>query len=181
MKGSRPEQAVPSRDTDLATTDATRAVIEGMVDGLDDHRIDDIGELSAEGFRWMGDADCGAKRGLQEFQENRQRPFQAAFSDEVAVDEARLFTSEWAACFGTQAATHSGEFMGIPATGRRVEIRHMDFRKVEGGEIVDDRVMVDFPAVLRQLGRDPFDGHGWEAFDAGRQTPPLPATEAANA
>ncbi len=42
-KGSRPEQAVLSRDTDMSKTDTTRQVIEGMVDGLNDHRIDDIG------------------------------------------------------------------------------------------------------------------------------------------
>ncbi|MEC8154335.1 MAG: polyketide cyclase, partial [Pseudomonadota bacterium] len=54
MKGSRPEQAALTRDTDLSKTDATRAVIEGMVDGLNDHRIDDIGEFFAQSFRWMG-------------------------------------------------------------------------------------------------------------------------------
>ena len=45
MSGARPEQAVLSRDTDMSKTDETRAVIEGMVDGLNDHRIADIGEF----------------------------------------------------------------------------------------------------------------------------------------
>ena len=58
MRGSRPEQAVRSRDTDMEKTDETRAVIEGMVDGLNDHRIDDIGEFFAQSFRWMGNAGC---------------------------------------------------------------------------------------------------------------------------
>ena len=43
MSGARPEQAVLTRDTDMSKTEETRAVIEGMVDGLNDHRIDDIG------------------------------------------------------------------------------------------------------------------------------------------
>ena len=54
MAGTRPEQALLSRDTDMTRTDDTRRVIEGMVDGLNDHRIDDIGDFFAEGFRWMG-------------------------------------------------------------------------------------------------------------------------------
>ena len=54
MKGSRPEQAVLTRDTDMSKTDETRRVIETMVDGLNDHRIDDIGEFFSQGFRWMG-------------------------------------------------------------------------------------------------------------------------------
>ncbi|MEM6986885.1 MAG: ester cyclase, partial [Pseudomonadota bacterium] len=135
MKGSRPEQAVLSRDTDLSKTEDTRRVIEGMVDGLNDHRIADIGEFFHESFRWMGNTGCGAKTGLREFQDNWQKPFQAAFSDKTCVDEARLYMGEWAAAFGRQEAVHSGPFMGVEATGQRVEIRYMDFWKVVDGKI----------------------------------------------
>jgi len=45
---------------------------------------------------------------------------------------------------------------------------------VQGGQIVDNWVNVDFVHVLRQLGQDPFDGHGWEAFDLGERVPPRP-------
>ena len=165
MKGSRPEQAVLSRDTDMTKTAETRAVIEGMVDGLNDHRIEDIGQFFAEGFRWMGNQGCGTKNGLKEFQDNWQRPFQAAFSDKVCTDEARLAEGQWMAAFGHQTATHSGEFMGIEPTGKQVEIRYMDFWKVEDGKIVDNWVMVDFPHVMKQLGVDIFNGQGWEKFD----------------
>ena len=172
MKGSRPEQAVLTRDNDLSKTAATQAVVVGMVDGLNDHEIDGIGKFFSEQFRWMGNAGCGTKNGLREFQDNWQRPFQAAFSDKVCIDEARLAQGEWMAAFGRQEATHSGEFMGIAPTGRRVEIRYMDFWKVVDGKITDNWVTVDFPHVMRQLGVDPFGGHGWEAFDRGERAPP---------
>ena len=172
MAGARPEQAILSKDTNMSKTDATRAVIEGMVDGLNDHRINDIGQFFASQFRWIGNYGCGTKNGLNEFQDNWQRPFQAAFSDKVCIDEARLYMGEWAAAFGRQEAIHSGEFMGIPATGKKVDIRYMDFWKVEDGKIVDNWVMVDFPSVLSQLGVDCFSGQGWEAFDKGTKTPP---------
>ncbi len=172
MKGSRPEQAALSRDTDMSKTTRTRAVIEGMVDGLNDHRIDDIGAFFSHGFRWIGNTGCGTKNGLQEFQENWQRPFQAAFSDKICIDEARLYMGEWAAAFGRQEATHSGRFMGIDPTGKRVEIRYMDFWKVENDKITDNWVMVDFPHVLAQLGHDVFNGEGWKAYDRGERHPP---------
>ena len=174
MKGSRPEQGALTKNNDRSKTEATRRVVETMVDGLNDHRVDDIGEFFATRFRWMGNAGCGLKKGLREFQDNWQRPFQAAFSDKVCVDEARIAEGEWMAAFGKQIATHSGEFMGIPATGKRVEIRYMDFWKVVDGKIVDNWVMVDFPHVMRQLGVDPFNGHGWEAYDQGLRPPPKP-------
>ena len=174
MKGSRPEQAVLSRDTDMTKTENTRRVIEGMVDGLNDHRIGDIGEFFADGFRWMGNQGCGTKTGLKEFQDNWQRPFQAAFSDKVCVDEARLYMGEWAAAFGRQEATHSGHFMGIAPTGKRIEIRYMDFWKVSEGKIEDNWVMVDFPHVMAQLGVDAFNGQGWEKYDRGEEEAPRP-------
>ncbi len=174
MKGSRPEQGALTRGNDRSKTEETRRVVETMVDGLNDHMIDGSASFFAKNFRWMGNAGCGLKNGLTEFQDNWQRPFQAAFSDKVCVDEARLAEGEWMAAFGRQEATHSGEFMGIAPTGSRVEIRYMDFWKVVDGKIVDNWVMVDFPHVMRQLGVDPFNGHGWEAFDDGSKVPPKP-------
>ena len=165
MKGSRPKQGELTQNNDLSKTDETKTIIEGMVDGLNDHRIEDIGEFFSKSFRWMGNFGCGSKSGLKEFQENWQRPFQKAFSDKVCIDEARIFMGEWAAAFGRQEATHSGEFMGIKATGKKVEIRYMDFWKVSKGKIEDNWVMVDFPFVLSQLGVDVFKGMGWEKFD----------------
>jgi predicted ester cyclase len=165
MTGARPDQAHLTRDNDLSKTEATTSTIEAMVDGLNDHDIDNMGRFFSASFRWMGNAGCGTKTGLREFQDNWQRPFQAAFSDKVCIDEARITQGEWCAAFGRQEANHSGEFMGISPTGKRVEIRYMDFWKVVDGKIVDNWVMVDFPHVMQQLGVDPFNGHGWEGLD----------------
>jgi predicted ester cyclase len=178
MKGARPEQALLTKHNQAANTAKTRRVIESMVDGLNDHRIDDMGEFFSTAFRWLGNAGCGTKNGLKEFQDNWQRPFQAAFTDKVCIDEARLFDGDWAAAFGRQEATHSGEFMGIAPTGKRVEIRYMDFWKVVDGKIAGNWVMVDFPHVMQQLGADPFSGHGWEAYDRGEKSAPAPAKAA---
>ena len=162
----RPEQGVLTKDNDLTKTDETLHVIDSMVDGLNDHDIDNMGRFFAESFRWMGNAGCGFKENLKEFQENWQRPFQAAFSNKVCIDEARLTQGEWCAAFGRQEAIHSGPFMGIEPTGKKVIIRYMDFWKVVDGKIVDNYVMVDFPAVMAQLGVDAFSGHGWENKDS---------------
>ncbi len=167
-----PEQGALTKDNDLSKTAETQQVIESMVDGLNDHQINGMSKFFAETFRWMGNTGCGTKTGLSEFQRNWQKPFQAAFSDKVCVDEARMFQGEWGAAFGRQEAVHSGEFMGIAPTGKRVEIRYMDFWQVKDGKIVDNYVMVDFPHVLAQLGKDVFDGEGWEKYDTGRATPP---------
>jgi predicted ester cyclase len=175
MTDTPPEQARLTRDNDLTRTAETQRVIEAMIDGLNDHQINGMAAFFHPAFRWIGNAGCGTKNGLAAFQENWQRPFQAAFSNKVAIDEARIFQGEWGASFGAQYAVHTGPFMGVAPTGKRVEIRYMDFWKVVDGKIVDNWVMVDFPHVLRQLGVDVFGGEGWEAFDRGERVPPRPS------
>lgn len=50
----------------------------------------------------------------------------------------------------------------------------MDFWLFRDGKIVENRVSVDFAHVMAQLGKDVFDGKGWEVFDRGERAPPRP-------
>ena len=66
----------------------------------------------SESFRWMGNAGCGFKQGLQSFK-IIGNALSRYVSDKVCIDEARLVQGEWAAAFGRQEAIHSGDFMGV--------------------------------------------------------------------
>ena len=158
-------QALLTKKNNISKTNETKIVIENMVNALNEHRIEDIGEFFSTKFNWYGNFGCGTKRGLKEFQNNWQVPFQKAFSNKVCIDEARIIVGEWGASFGRQEAIHTGYFMGVQPTNKKVEIRYMDFWKVKNHKIVNNWVMVDFPGVLNQLGIDIFKGEGWEKFD----------------
>ena len=127
-----------------------------------------------EDFLWRGNTGCGVKRGVAHFRANWQLPIRAAFTERVYKTEKFIADGDWAACFGVLEATHSGPFMGIAATGKRVSIPYMDFWRVEDGRIKDNPVFVDFAAVLSQLGRDVFQGEGWESYDRGERVVPDP-------
>ena len=135
---------------------------------------DDMTRYFHEDFLWRGNAGCGVKRGVEEFRRNWQLPFRVAFTDRVYKTEKFLADGEWAACFGHIEATHSGTFMGIAPTGKRIVIPYMDFWRVEDGRIADNPVSVDFAHVLAQLGRDVFGGEGWESYDRGEAEPVRP-------
>ncbi|MDA9345774.1 nuclear transport factor 2 family protein [Porticoccaceae bacterium] len=94
MKGSRPSQATLTANNDLSKTAETLAVVDAMVDGLNDHDIETMDRFFSKSFRWIGNAGCGYKVGLNEFQQNWQRPFQDAFSGKVCIDEARVTEGE---------------------------------------------------------------------------------------
>lgn len=156
-----------------ARSAATLAAVRAMEDALA-AGSNDMARHFREDFLWRGNTGCGVKRGLAEFRRNWQLPLRAAFSERAYVTEKFLADGDWAACFGRIEATHSGPFMGIAPTGRRVAIPYMDFWRVEDGRIADNPVFVDFAAVLAQLGRDVFAGEGWEAYDRGDRVPPVP-------
>lgn len=152
---------------------ATLSVIEAMEAALG-AGSNDMAAHFHEDFLWRGNAGCGTKKGIAEFRRNWQLPLRAAFTDRVYKTEKFLADGEWAACFGHIEATHSGVFMGIAPTGKRVTIPYMDFWCVKDGRIKDNPVSVDFAAVLAQLGHDVFAGLGWEAYDRGEKTPAHP-------
>ena len=127
-----------------------------------------------DNFRWMGNYGSGVKNGLAEFRRNWQLPFRAAFADRDYKTDRFLADGVNVSCFGYIEATHSGPFMGIEATGKKVTIPYMDFWEVRDGKIADNWVSVDLASVLAQLGKDIFDSEGWEAFDRNEKEPPKP-------
>ena len=153
--------------------EATRQVVLRMEAALA-AKSDDMAAHFHEDFRWIGNRGCGTKAGLAAFRANWQLPLRAAFTERSYHTDRLICEGDWASCFGHIEGTHSGAFMGIAPTGRRVTIPYMDFWKIEDGRIKDNWVSVDFAHVLAQLGRDVFAGEGWEAYDEGRATPPRP-------
>ncbi|MCL6285150.1 ester cyclase [Ruegeria sp. 2012CJ41-6] len=116
-------------------------------------------------FIWDGNVGCGRKSGLTAFEEGWQQPFRAAFGDRRFDTPIWLEDGDWAACAGTCHATHTGDFMGIPATGRPLRISYVDFWQVRDGRIAYNKVSVDLAGVAAQLGWDVFDGKGWDRLD----------------
>ena len=163
-------------DNDLEKTDESLSVVVCMAEALQ-AGSNDMGAHFHEDFRWMANQGCGTKNGIPEFRRNWQLPLRAAFSDRQYFEEARLAQGEWVSSFGYIDAIHSGTFMGLAATGKRVKIKYIDFWKVKDGKIADNWVNVDFASVMAQLGVDVFSGEGWEKFDEGRAEPTQPETD----
>lgn len=153
---------------------ASLAAVQRMEAGLAAGEMD-MTPYFTDDFMWRGNQGCGVKQGLSEFQRNWQFPFRAAFTDRDYKTEKFLADGDWASCFGHIDATHSGTFMGIAPTGKRIKIPYMDFWRIEDGRIADNPVSVDFASVMMQLGVDVFGGQGWEAYDNGSATPEGPA------
>ena len=52
----------------------------------------------------------------------------------------------------TLTGTHEGDLMGIPPTGKKVDIRGMILSRFEDGKIVDEYEVIDMLAMFQQIG-----------------------------
>jgi steroid delta-isomerase-like uncharacterized protein len=48
--------------------------------------------------------------------------------------------------------THTGEFMGIPATGRKIEVSAIAISRIEDGKVLEEWEELDMFGLLTQLG-----------------------------
>lgn len=48
--------------------------------------------------------------------------------------------------------THEGELMGLPPTGKEVELQAIDIMRFEDGKVVDERYLLDNLELMEQLG-----------------------------
>jgi predicted ester cyclase len=153
----------------LATADAaqgtlTHAVLQRMLDGLMSFDQENLASMGMERFwhpdmMWYGPAGIGSTRGVAGFQRHHQAPFLNAFPDRKGVGHrARIAEGAYVASTGWPSvrATHRGDYLGVPATGRPITMRVMDWWRREGELLRENWVFIDLPHLLLQMDVDLF-------------------------
>ena len=110
-------------------------------------------------FQWYGPSGIGTTRGMAGFRAHHQIPFLTGFPDRsggshyVRIAEGNyVVTGGWPSVVGT----HLGEWLGLPPTGKRINMRVMDFYRLENGLIAENWVPIDIIHILLQMGVDVF-------------------------
>ena len=75
-----------------------------------------------------------------------------AFPDLNFEIDNQIAEGDTVSAVGTMTGTHSSDFMGVPATGRRVSVAVMDTGRVREGRFTDHWGLVDVPELMSQLG-----------------------------
>jgi len=76
----------------------------------------------------------------------------AAFPDEQTVFDDQVAEGDKVVSRMTSTATHSGEFQGIPPTGKRITVTGIWIERIADGRIVERWGEVDMLGVMQQLG-----------------------------
>jgi len=112
---------------------------------------------------WYGPSGIGTGRGIAGFRKWHQIPFLSGMPDRGQyVDEINYHffgDRNYAAVTGWpdmyQSITHGG-WLGIAPTGKKIEMRSLDFWRLENGLIRENWVLVDLLHMYDQIGVDVF-------------------------
>lgn len=141
--------------------DSSLSRVLTMHDNL--HRFDGVDITSmpmddwAEDFMYYAAGNIGACRGLAGFRAHHQIPFLRAFPDRKGAGHfVRLSDGPFAVTGGDVAITHTGaEYWGLPATGRQLRMRVMDFYRLnDAGKIAENWLPNDTIGLMAQMGVD---------------------------
>lgn len=78
-----------------------------------------------------------------------------AFSDIKADVDPMLDEGNLGAARTLLTATHTGEFMGVPATNKSVEFESVDIIRLEDGKVAEHWGVTDVMSLMQQLGAIP--------------------------
>ena len=86
--------------------------------------------------------------------------FRTAFPDLTITPEAVIGEGDKVVVRLEVRATHTGELMGIPPTGRPVAISEMHIYRLADGQVVERWALFDALGMLQQVGAVPAPGQG---------------------
>ena len=89
--------------------------------------------------------------------------FHNAFTDHHMRIDHLIVEGDMAACRITHRARHSGEFMGIPPTGKEIHVTNMFLSRIEGDRIAEKWSLWDGLGLLQQLGAIPMPGESQDS------------------
>lgn len=101
----------------------------------------------------IGTAADGAKEGFKDDRRRTQVHIQEAYPDLHEQVEQMIAEEDWVAVWTTVEGTHTGgDYVGIPATGKRIKIPVAATWRVNNGKLVEYSRTADFNSVFEQLG-----------------------------
>ena len=81
--------------------------------------------------------------------------FLAAFSNTYFTVEEQVAEGDVVVTRGTWGGIHSGNFQGVPPTGKKIAVSAVLFDRLEDGKIIEHRSLFDNLGIMQQLGLVP--------------------------
>ena len=153
-------------ETDTVNSQSSVNLVGAMISGL--MKYDQVSLDSMEQHKywhpkkmmWYGPSGIGTTSGLQGFEDHHQRPFLQAFPNRKGGNHIAHFgDGNYASTTGwpSISATHEGSYLGMPASGKQITMRVMDWWRREDDSLIENWVLIDLIDLFMQLGVDLLD------------------------
>ena len=152
-------------------SDKSLKLVEAMIAGLMSYDGQSLASMGMRRFwtpqfGWYGPGGIGSARGHADYERAHQGPFLKTFPDRIGGNhKCRIGEGHYVASTGWPSinATHTGDgWIGIPATGKRITQRIMDYWRREDEMLVENWVFIDMINLLGQFGIDLLPNHNRE-------------------
>jgi steroid delta-isomerase-like uncharacterized protein len=127
-----------------------KLLLRRFYDGVSAGNLDIIDELVADDFvehEELPGLEPG-KQGVKQF----FQMYRAAFPDLRMEPHEVLADGDLVAARVTVTGTHQADFIGIPATGGRIDVQVFDMLRIRDGRAIEHWGVMDAMAMMRQLG-----------------------------
>ena len=141
----------------------TLDIVESMLADLhkfDPNDFSSKGQTGPDGYwhedmLWYGPGGIGSNYRWEGFEKDHRRSFLTAFPDRKGGDHyCRIGDGNYAAISGwpSMTMTHLGDYLEIPATGKKLTLRVMDFYRCADNKIMENWVLLDYLDLFNQMG-----------------------------
>jgi len=137
----------------MSTLEQKKEIALGVSRAIMNGEWDKVDELLADDFTYIGD---GAPAISKEQYIGFMRGVLCAGMTDMDMDFMRVVAEgDMVAIDYTNKMTHSGEFFGIPATGKRVLSTGQFMREVKDGKVTAEWQTTNAMGMMKQLGAIP--------------------------
>ncbi|MGH8914126.1 MAG: ester cyclase [Acidimicrobiia bacterium] len=129
-----------------------KALVRSWCEALSRHDVDGVADLVPADFVNNSSTNQGPEGVRAEV-----TYWLSAFPDASVAIEDLVAEGDEVVARLTVTGTHGGEFMGAPATGRRISIQEIDIFRIENGKIAETWAAPDVFGMMAQLGLLPME------------------------
>jgi steroid delta-isomerase-like uncharacterized protein len=134
-------------------SEENKAVVRRWVEAFNEGNLDAVDDLLTDSYV-RHDPNSPEVRGPEE-EKQLIAMYRSAFPDlRFTVEDMVAEADKVVARVGI-SATHEGELLGIPPSGRRLSFTAMELYRLEGGKIDEQWVNVDTLGMMQQIGAIP--------------------------
>ena len=144
-----------------------RAIVRRFYEEVwNQRKLDVVDELISPSHALLDPITSGSQAG-PELYKRRVVELTTAFPDLSFTVEDTIAEGEKLVVSWIFSGTHQGEFMEIPATGKKISVEGITIHHIRNGKILDSYARWDALGLMRQLGVIPAQGRTKEALSAG--------------